>query len=32
MKLRNKILTLTACILTNFAMTSCNEFLDRDPL
>ena len=28
----NKILTLIAGTLTTFALTSCNDFLDRDPL
>ena len=32
MKLKNKILTLIAGTLTTFALTSCNDFLDRDPL
>lgn len=31
MKLKNKILTLIAGTLTTFALTSCNDFLDRDP-
>ena len=32
MKLKHKILTLIAGTLTTFALTSCNDFLDRDPL
>ena len=32
MKLKNKILTLIAGTLTTFALTSCTDFLDRDPL
>ena len=31
MKLKHKILTLIAGTLTTFALTSCNDFLDRDP-
>ena len=32
MKLKDKILTLIAGTLTTFVLTSCNDFLDRDPL
>lgn len=32
MKLKHKILTLIAGTLTTFVLTSCNDFLDRDPL
>ena len=32
LKLKHKILTLIAGTLTTFVLTSCNDFLDRDPL